>query len=157
MKTMASCNNTFDDALANTVTTQEYSAVATSDLRLTIRKSRPPKPSVSPTTTTPFELIEIKRKVRKCAGDLKEGPDEYTKDDLDELFYVCHKEHDYVWIVKHKLYQKTFENKHFHVYRNCLVGRDPGFDFTHVKMCISYTLSASQLGFLKDRLSSLSC
>lgn len=45
---------------------------------------------------------------------------------------VCHKEHDYVWIVKHKLYQKTFENKHFHVYRNCLVGRDPGFDFTHV-------------------------
>ena len=103
---MASCNNTLDDALVNTVTTQEYSAVATSDLHLTIRKSRPPKPSVSPTTTTPFELIEIKRRVRKCAGcggDLKEGPDEYTKDDLDELFYVCHKGHDYVWIVKETL------------------------------------------------------
>lgn len=106
MKTMASCNNTLDDALVNTVTTQEYSAVATSDLHLTIRKSKPPKPSVSPTTTTPFELIEIKRRVRKCAGcggDLKEGPDEYTKDDLDELFYVCHKGHDYVWIVKETL------------------------------------------------------
>lgn len=48
------------------------------------------------------------------------------------MTWCTHKEHDYVWIVKHKLYQKTFENKHFHVYRNCLVGRDPGFDFTHV-------------------------
>lgn len=140
MKTVASCTNTLRDALANTVTTQEYSAVATSDLRMTIRKSIPPKPSVSPTTTTPFELIEIKGKVRKCAGcggDLKDGPHEYTKDDLDELFCVRHKEHDYVWIVKHKLYKKTFENKHFHVYRNCLVGRNPGFDFTHVQICIS--------------------
>lgn len=140
MKIVASCTNTLRDALANTVTTQEYSAVATSDLRMTIRKSIPPKPSVSPTTTTPFELIEIKGKVRKCAGcggDLKDGPHEYTKDDLDELFCVRHKEHDYVWIVKHKLYKKTFENKHFHVYRNCLVGRNPGFDFTHVQICIS--------------------
>ena len=34
---------------------------------------------------------------------MKEGPDEYTKDDLDELFYVCHKGHDYVWIVKETL------------------------------------------------------
>ena len=160
MKTMASCNNTLGDALANIVTTQEYSAVATSDLCLTIRKSRPPNPSVSLATTTPFELIEIKGKVRKCAGcggDLKDGPDKYTKDDLDELFCVCHKERDYVWIVKHKLYKKTFENKHSHVYRSRLVGRNPGFDFTHVQMCISYTLSTSQLSFLEDRLSSLSC
>lgn len=51
-----------------------------------------------------FELIEIKRKVCKCVGDLKEGFDEYIKDDLDELFYVCYKEYDYVWIVKYKFY-----------------------------------------------------
>lgn len=70
MKSMASCNNTLGDALANTVTTQEYSAVATSHLRLTIRKSRLPKPSISPTTSTPFQLIESKGKVRKCVGDL---------------------------------------------------------------------------------------
>lgn len=155
MKSMASCKNTLGVALANIVSTQEYPAVATSDLRLTIMKSRPPKHSVNPTTTTPFELIEIKGKVHKyasCGGDLKDGPD-----DLDELFCVCHKEHDFVWIVKHKLYKKTFENKHFHVYHNCLVGRNPGFDFTHVRMCISYTLSASQLSFLRDRLSSLPC
>jgi len=160
MKSMASCKNTLGDALANTVSTQEYPAVATSDLRLTIMKSRPPKHSVNPTTTTPFELIEIKGKVHKCAacgGDLKDGPDEYTKDDLDELFCVRHKEHDFVWIVKHKLYKKTFENKHFHAYHNCLVGRNPGFDFTHVWMCISFTLSASQRSFLRDRLSSPPC
>lgn len=50
-----------------------------------------------------FELIEIKKRVCKCVGcggDLKEGFDEYIKDDLDELFYVCYKGYDYVWIVK---------------------------------------------------------
>lgn len=142
------------------MTPQEYSAVATSDLRLTIRKNRPPKPSVSPTTSTPFQLIEIKGKVPKCAGcggELKDGPDQYTKGDLDELICVRHKEHDYVWIEGHKLYKKTFENKHFHVFRNCLIGRNPGFDFTHVQMSIPYTLTASQLSFLKDRLNDFSC
>ena len=159
-KSMAPCKNTLGDALANTVTAQEYSVVATSDLRLTTRKNRPPKPSVSPTTSTPFQLIEIKGKVCKCAGcggDLKDCPDPYTKGDLDELICIRHKEHDYVWIEGHKLYKKTFENKHFHVFHNCLIGRSPGFDFTHVQMCIPYTLTASQLSFLKDRLNGLSC
>ena len=95
--------------------------------------------------------------IQRLYKTLQDGPDKYTMDDLDELFCVRHKERDYVWIVKHKLYKKTFENKHSHVYRSRLVGRNPGFDFTHVQMCISYTLSTSQLSFLEDRLSSLSC
>ena len=72
---------------------------------------------------------------------------------MDELFCVRHKEHDYVCIEERKFYKKTFENKHFHTYRNCLIGRNPGFEFKHVQVCITHTLSGAQLTILKDRLS----
>jgi len=160
MRSMGLCKNTLGDALANTVTPEEYWPVATSDLCLTMRNSRSAKHSVSLTKSTPFQLIKIKGKVCKCAGcggDLKDGHDQYTKDDLDKLICVRHKEHDYVWIEGHKLYKKTFENKHFHVFCNCLIGQNPGFDFAHVQKCIPYTLNTSPLSFLKDRLNGLSC
>ena len=120
-----------------------YAAISTSDLRLTIRRTKPTKPSVDPTTSTPFEIIEIKGKVHKCAGcggQLKDGPDAHLKTDLDKNLCLRHKEHDYVWIKSQNCWKTTFENKHFHVYRSCLVGRNPGFNFQSIQMSIPYTL-----------------
>lgn len=65
MKSMVVSNSTLGDILVGTTTHQEYSAVATSDLRLNIKRNRPTKPSVDPTTSTPFQLIEIKGKVQR--------------------------------------------------------------------------------------------
>lgn len=153
MTSMASSKGTLGDAIAQT--NEEYAAVSTSDLRLTIRRTKPTKPSVDPTTSTPVELIEIKGKVNKCAGcgsQLKDGPDPYLMVDLDQTLCLRHKEHDYVWIKTHNYWKKTFENKHFHVYRNCLVGRNPSFNFASVRMSIPYTLNAAQLQLLQQRL-----
>ena len=47
----------------------QYQAEPSNDpLRITIRRSRPDKPPVAPTTSTPFQLIDITGKIRKCAG-----------------------------------------------------------------------------------------
>ena len=76
MTNMASNKATLSDAIAQV--NEEYAAISTSDLRLTIRRTKPNNLSVDPTTSTPFEIIEIKRKVHKCAGcgvQLKEGSD----------------------------------------------------------------------------------
>ena len=153
MTNMASNKGTLGDAIAQA--SEEYAATATSDLRVTIRRTKPTKPSVDPTTSTPFELIEIKGKVHKCAGcggELKDGPDPYMKIDLDQNLCLRHKEHDYVWIKSQDNWRKTFENKHFHVYRNCLVGRNPGFNFQSVQMSIPYTLNGAQLQLIQQRL-----
>ena len=66
MKSLASCMSTLGDVLKQT--NQEYSAISTSDLHLKIRRTQPTKPSVDPTISTTFELIEIKRKINKCVG-----------------------------------------------------------------------------------------
>ena len=52
------------DAIAQA--NEEYAAISTSDLRLTIRRTKPTvKPSVDLTTSTVFGIIEIKSKVHK--------------------------------------------------------------------------------------------
>ena len=153
MTSMASCHDTLGDVIAQT--NEDYTAITTSALRVTLRRNNPTKPSVDPTTSTPFELIEIKGKVHKCAGcggQLKEGPDPYLVAELDQGLCLRHKEHDYVWIKTQNYWKKTFDNKHFHVYRNCLVGRNPSFNFESVRMSIPFTLNAAQLQFLQQRL-----
>lgn len=153
MTNMASNKGTLSDAIAQA--NEEYAAISTSDLRLTIRRAKPTKLSVDPTTSTPFEIIEIKGKVHKCAGcggQLKDGPDAHLKTDLDKNLCLRHKEHDYVWIKSQNYWKKTFENKHFHVYRNCLVGRNPGVNFQSVQMSIPYTLNGAQLQLIQQRL-----
>jgi len=68
---------------------------------MAIRRAKPTKPLVNPTISTPFELLEIKGKIRKCAGcggELKDGPDPFLKADVDQSMCLRHKEHDYVWI-----------------------------------------------------------
>lgn len=153
MTNMAGCKGTLGDAIAQT--NEEYAAISTSDLRITVRRAKPTKLLVNPTTSTPFEVLEIKGKIRKCAGcggELKDGPDPFLKADLDQRMCLRHKEHDYVWIKMQNYWEKTFDNKHFHLYRNCLVGRNPSFNFESVRMSIPYTLNAVDLHLLRERL-----
>jgi len=82
---------------------------------------------------------------------LKDGPVPYLKTDLNENLCLHHKEHDYVWIKSQNYWLKTFENKYFHVCRNCLVGRNPGFNFQSVQMSIPYAHGA-QLQLIQQRL-----
>ena len=129
----------------------------TVSLSMTIRRNRPTKPVVSPTTTTPFHLINITcGKIRKCAGcwkDFKTGPDEHTRNHLDERFCIRHKEHDFVWIQSLGHWKQTFENlKHYHVFLNCIQGRNPTFDAKTVHLSLNHTLSAEEVQHLKDRL-----
>ena len=84
MTSMASNKATLSDAIAQV--NKEYAAISTSDLHLTIRRTKPNNLSVDPTTSTPFEIIEIKCKVHKWAGcgvQLKDGSDPYLKTELD--------------------------------------------------------------------------
>ena len=59
---------TIADVLASDSSTQYTAEASSNPLRITIRRGHPVKPAVSPTTTTPFELINITGKIRKCAG-----------------------------------------------------------------------------------------
>ena len=92
---------TIADILASDSSAQYRAEAPSNPLRITIRRGHPVKPTVSPTTTTPFELISITGKIRKCAGcwkELKAGPDEHTRNCLDEAICIRHEEHDFVWI-----------------------------------------------------------
>ena len=82
-------------------------------LRITIRKSKPPKPTVQPTLSTPFELVELSnRRSKKCAAecnsDIRDGPDKFSRGEIDHKYCIRHKEHDFVWIASHHQYKKTF-------------------------------------------------
>ena len=90
---------TIADVLASDSSAQYRAEASSNPLRITIRRGQPVK--VLPTTTTPFELINITGKIQKCAGcwkELKDGPDEHTRNHLDEMLCIRHKEHDFVWI-----------------------------------------------------------
>ena len=94
-------------------------------LRITIRKSKPPKPTVQPTLSTPFELVELSNwRIKKCAtecnGVIRDEPDKFSRSEIDHKYCIRHKEHDFVWIASHHKYKKTFENKHYHLYANCI-------------------------------------
>ena len=94
----------------------QYTAEASSNpLRITIRKSKPPKPTVQPTLSSPFELVELSnRRIKKfpagCKGDIRDGPDKFSRGEIDHKYCIRHKEHDFVWIASHHKYIKTFEN-----------------------------------------------
>ena len=135
----------------------EYTAEASENpLHITIRKSRPTKPSVVPTTSTPFELIEVSGRIKKCAAGcnraIKDGPDNFTKGEIDEKYCVRHKEHDFVWIESQQQWKKTFDNKHYHVYANCIKGRNPHFVSSAMLMHIQHTLGQKELKEISGRL-----
>ena len=70
MTNMASNKGTLSDAIAQA--NEEYAAIST-DLRLTIQKTKPTKPSVDPTTSIPFEIIELKSKAKFTSAQAVEG------------------------------------------------------------------------------------
>lgn len=62
----------------------EYTAEGTPSrpLKVTIKRKRPAKPQLNPTTSTPYQLIDISGRIRKCAGcagNLKDGPDPFKR------------------------------------------------------------------------------
>ena len=71
---------------------------------------------------------------------------------MDERFCLRHKEHDFVWIDSLQHWKKTFENKHYHVFLNCVQLRNPSFDFKAVQISVNHTLSGKEVLFLKGRL-----
>lgn len=148
--------NTNAKTLGEVVTSQQYTAEASSNpLRITIRKnSKPAKPAVRPTITTPFELIELSSRIKKCAagcnGNIRDGPDHFTRGEIDEQYCIRHKEHDFVWIESQGKYKKTFENKHYHVYANCIKARNPHFDPS--KVSIQCSLESDEIKLLQQRL-----
>ena len=71
MTNMASNKGTLSDAIAQA--NEEYAAISTSDLRLPIQKPKPTKPSVDPTTSTSFEIIELKSKAKVTSAQAAEG------------------------------------------------------------------------------------
>ncbi|CAB4026532.1 Hypothetical predicted protein [Paramuricea clavata] len=133
-----------------------YQAEPSNDpLKITIRRSRPDKPAVAPIMSTPFQLIDITGRIRKCAGcrkDLKEGPDDFSRHDMDKKLCIRHKEHDFVFITSYHHWKKTFENKHYHVFLNCVKGRNPAFDSCSVQIALNHTLSGDEIAFLKERM-----
>ena len=142
-------DNTKSDAM-------EYEAESSANpFRITIRRTRPSKPAVTPTTSTPFQPINISGRIRKCAGcwkDLKDGPDDHSGDDSDQRLCLRHKEHDFVWIESLQHWKKTFDNKHYHVFLNCVELRNPDFNASAVAISVNHTLSTNEVRFLKDRL-----
>lgn len=151
--------NTNAKTLGEVVTSPKYTAEASSNpLRITIRKnSKPAKPAVQPTINTPFELIElielsarIKKCAARCNANIRDGPDNFTRGEIDEQYCIRHKEHDFVWIEFQGKYKKTFENKHYHLYANCIKARNPQFDPSKVN--IQCSLENDKIKILKQRL-----
>lgn len=151
-----SCNTTLGNTRGTIGELLQYQAEPSSDpLKITIRRSAPIKPVVTPTTTTPFQLINITGKIKKCAGcrgDLKSGPDEFSRSELDDRFCIRHKEHDVVFIASYQQWKKVFENKHYHVFLNCIEVRNPSFDPKNVHVAVNHTLSGKEVALLKERL-----
>ena len=134
----------------------QYQAQQSSDfLRITIPWSAPIKPVVTPTTTTLFQLVNISGKMRKCAsywGDLKSGPDEFSCSELDKRFCIRHKEHNVVFIASYNHWKKVFDNKHHHVFLNCIEVRNPSFDPKNVHVVVNHPLSGREVLLLNERL-----
>ena len=83
--------------LGEVVAPPKYTAEAFSNpLRITVRKSKPGRLTVQPTITTPFELIEISSRIKKCAagcngnitGNITDGPDSFTRGEIDEHYCI---------------------------------------------------------------------
>lgn len=123
-------------------------------LKLTrVGKEKPQKPQYKPTENTPFELIPIKGNIRVCAGcreELKDGLDEMHV--LDSVYCIRHKENDYFFLETKNQWLKKFENKHYHISKDCLIERNPHFDSDNLTLCLDHTITDTLKSFLVQRL-----
>jgi len=103
-----------------------------------------------PTTTTPFCFVDIRGNICKCAGcrgNLKNGPgaiDGFNPLDLSTDICLKHKEQDYVFISQRKEWVPKFKNKHYHVYKYCLISRSPHLQMDNV---LTNFLEIQQINF----------
>ena len=112
---------------------QDPQATPTTTATTSATRQRPRKPKLTPTTTTPFEVIDITGNISKCAGCwglLKAGPSpsKKGKDPLDEKVCVRHKEHDFFFHQQSGEFRPKFEHKHYHINIECITKRNPHFD-----------------------------
>ena len=120
--------------------------------RMTLSRRPAPYPPHIETSSTPFELINIKGPISSCAArcgvPIKETPHGYTSSPNDKNFCVRHKENyhyirDGNWVPK-------FGNKHYHVNMHCLTGRNPSFNPNLLR--ITANIDANICAFLTERL-----
>ena len=94
--------------------------------------------------------------IRACAGcngqPLKDGPSSYPKDSLDEEYCIRHKEEDQVWLSTVKKYKKTFDNKHYHLSKECVKTRNLRFQPGDVEVNIGHDPSSALKKLLMTRL-----
>ena len=137
---------------------QTFSSKAISDTKLAIKvNAQVQRPPFVPTRHTPFDLVNIRGNIRICHGCrnfLKDGPDAYALVENDEALCIRHKEHDHQWVqgARGGFYKKTFDNKYYHIYRACLMGRNPHFDHTKLGFDFTGPVSNDLVDFLEERL-----
>ena len=71
---------------------------------------------------------------------------------LDSQYCIRHKEEDYVFIEKTNQWIMKFENKHYHVNRNCIVGRNPNFQGNSLHISLPHAINLELKNFLVSRL-----
>ena len=135
-----------------------YSAKPCSDDGMRIKLSRmsrqkPQKPVVKPTENTPIELIKIIGNIRVCAGckgNLKDVR-QHTNT-VHSIYCVRHNEEDYFYHSQRNQWIPKLGNKHYHVSRKCLLGRNPHFKPDNLVISIDHTITNVLTRFLVERL-----
>ena len=112
----------------------------------------PAKPQVRPTEDTPFELIEVSVRIRTCAGCRGD-----LTSDNDNKWCLRHKENDFVLIQSQNYWKKTFDNKHYHVEKQCVVSRNPNFRYKDVRMKLKHTVTGGHITYLREKLGNEFC
>lgn len=116
---------------------------------------RPPKPSIINSDDQPFQLLEIRGNIRKCFGcgsQLVDGPPKYSTDNFDATYCLRHKQHDHFYSEKYGKWLPKFENKHFHMARECVLRKNARFDASAVEISLDHTITPSLKNFLALRL-----
>ena len=126
-----------------------------SGMKVTIKRSI--KPVFVETTSTPFELIPIKGRIRKCAGcprGLKIGPDPILMHKMDAKLCICHKERDHYFNKVNSQWKPTFSNVHYHVWSDCVKQRNTSFNYKNVSVGIALEMTDELRCFLATRFTS---
>ena len=132
---------------------ETHSVISRSNSGMKMKIAKPTRPKYTETTTTQFELIKIAGNISKCAGcgsPLKPGPDSLLGVELDEHLCIRHKEKDHVFIPSLGYYKSIFSNRHYHVFKDCVVGRNPSFRSN--ALCLQIAVTDDLVKMLKDRL-----
>ncbi|XP_066929918.1 uncharacterized protein [Clytia hemisphaerica] len=155
---------TLGEILQNTpgdeeIATGSYGITTSSNLKMKLQRNRKSKKQkFVPTKSTPFCLVDIKGNISKCAGcrgNLADGPSAVAMpDEFDRKICIRHKEADHFYLEHRDEWIPKMENKHYHVWKLCLQGRNPHFNVNDVltnhleKQQINFSVKS----FLKERL-----